>query len=357
MTAAQIAHEYGPSVVRITTPPMPPSATGKKKPSPLVGSGFMASRDGLIVTSLAVVQGRGMNAPRTVTVEFALRTGEYGKTTGRVLSHSERDGMALIKVDPRKMPLRPLPLGDSDSIVRNDRVTALGVQRDMSVQRATGTIAETEIVTDTFTGNGHIYALVDDLRFPSGPRSQPQAGLGGPLFNETGQVIGVVGPPGGPDGVWGKDLGSGEHTDVWADEDDLATQRAVGIWWAVRSIKSTRQHGYEYLWSKIAETLLTEVNDETFSSQYRSPLFTSTTGRLKVTWEVGPRQSNYSWAIVVFRKGQTPDNSTGVGPLLLSEAGVPDKGTRTFTVTAGKQYYLWMQIWHCEASAVVWEAR
>ena len=59
MTAAKIADKYGPSVVRITTPLMPPSATGEK-PGRLVGSGFMASKDGFIVTSLAVVQGQGM---------------------------------------------------------------------------------------------------------------------------------------------------------------------------------------------------------------------------------------------------------------------------------------------------------
>ena len=63
MSAAQIAAKYGSSVVRITTPLMPPSATGKTTPSRIVGSGFMATKDGLIVTSLAVVQGQGLAAP------------------------------------------------------------------------------------------------------------------------------------------------------------------------------------------------------------------------------------------------------------------------------------------------------
>ncbi len=66
----------------------------------------------------------------TVTVEYALPTGEYGKATGRVLVHNEDSGVALIKVDPRKVPLKPLPLGDSDSITTGDWVMALGVQRD-----------------------------------------------------------------------------------------------------------------------------------------------------------------------------------------------------------------------------------
>ena len=223
MTPAQIAAKYGSSVVRITTPPMPPSATGKTSPSRIVGSGFMATKDGLIVTSLAVVQGKGMSAPLTLTVEYTLPTGEYGKTTGKVLNHSEQIGIAEIKVDPQKVPLTPLLLGDSDSIAVGEPVAALAVQGDMSLQHATGVVTRTGNLTDTYTGNDHVYLLVDDLDFPSAVQSQPLAELGGPLFDETGHVIAVVGPPGDMKGAWGYRGG--------------VSQQALGIWWAIRDIK------------------------------------------------------------------------------------------------------------------------
>ena len=223
MTPAQIAAAYGSSVVRITTPPMPPSATGKTTPSRIVGSGFMATKDGTIVTSLAVVQGQGMNAPLKVTVEYVLPTGEYGSATGTVVNDSEQIGIAEIMVDPQEVPLKPLLLGDSDSIAAGERVTALAVQDGMSLQQATGVVTQTEVLTDSYTGNGHVYSLVDDLDFPSAAQSQPLAELGGPLFDETGHVIAVLGPPGDMTGAWGY---SGD-----------VSQQALGIWWAIRDIK------------------------------------------------------------------------------------------------------------------------
>ena len=239
VSAAQIAHKYGPSVVRITTPLMPPSATGKKDPSRIVGSGFLATKDGWIVTSLAVVQGRGMSVPLTVTVEYALPTGEYGKAMGRVVGAHAQTGVALIKMDAHKLPLKPLPLGDSDAITKGAWVTAIGAQSDMSLQQATGAVTEARTLNDTFTGNDHAYELMDDLRYPSALQSQPLAGLGGPLFDNTGHVIAVVGPPGDKSGVWHF---SGD-----------VSRQAIGIWWVTREIKFAGEHDWEGQWSRLVK--------------------------------------------------------------------------------------------------------
>ena len=109
MTPAQIAAEYTASVVRITTPVMPATATGTGSPGRIVGSGFMLSESGVIATSTAVVQGRGLRPPSWVTVEYALPSGEYGKTIGRLWDHNESFGVALVVVDSEKVPLQPLP--------------------------------------------------------------------------------------------------------------------------------------------------------------------------------------------------------------------------------------------------------
>ena len=102
MTPAQIAAEYNASVVRITTPVMPATATGTGSPGRIVGSGFTLSESGVIATSTAVVQGRGLRPPSWVTVEYALPSGEYGKTTGRLFDHNESFGVALVVVGSRE---------------------------------------------------------------------------------------------------------------------------------------------------------------------------------------------------------------------------------------------------------------
>ena len=202
MTPEQIAAKYGSSVVRITTPVLPASATGTGKPGRIVGSGFMATKEGVIVTSNAVVQGKGPGNPIAVIVEYALPSGEYGKTTGRVWNTDESFGVALVVVDPQKVPLEPLPLGDSDSSVEGEQVVALGRQESMSPQMATGALTGKLDYQDMYTGNNHFLGLAHNVEFPQGQASQPLAGVGGPLFNTSGHVIGVVGPYGVGGGDW-----------------------------------------------------------------------------------------------------------------------------------------------------------
>ena len=54
MTAAQIKDKYGPSVVQITAE-VPLAVDGKIRWETRVGSGFVVSKDGLIVTSDALL--------------------------------------------------------------------------------------------------------------------------------------------------------------------------------------------------------------------------------------------------------------------------------------------------------------
>ena len=52
-----------------------------------------------------------------------------------------------------------------------------------------------------------------------------------PLFDETGHVIAVVGPPGDMSGAWHY---SGD-----------VSQQALGIWWAIRDIKFSGVNKWE----------------------------------------------------------------------------------------------------------------
>ena len=126
--------------------------------------------------------------------------------------------------------MKPLPLGDSDSLEPGEPVTALAVQGVMSLQHATGTVTRHSSTERTPSpGNDHVYLLVDDLHFPSAVQSQPLAELGGPVFDETGHVIAVVGPPGDMSGA-------GTTARATADETPHRRPPAIG-WWANRDIK------------------------------------------------------------------------------------------------------------------------
>ncbi len=233
LTPAQIADKYGASVVRITTPVLPASATGTGKPGRIGGTGFMASKGGWIVTSLAVLQGHGLSAPLKVSVEYVLRSGRYGKATGIVVSRSGSLGTAAIKVDPREVPVTPLPMGDSDSMAVGQRMVALGRQPNMSLQQATGTVTRMGTMGDGATGNRHVLAIADNLPRPSGPRSELLAGVGGPLFDSTGRVIGMVGPAGKGDAY------------IWGYSGDI-TRQAVGSYWVASEVASAGESGISY---------------------------------------------------------------------------------------------------------------
>ena len=219
MSADQIATAYGSSVVRISTPPMPPAATGKKTPSPIVGSGFMVTKNGVIVTSLGTVQGRGLNAPATVAVEYVLPSGQYGKATGRILYHDEGGGLAFIKVDPRKVALKPLPFADSESIHEGQGIVVLGAQNGMYVMRAAGKVTGLEDnVEDGNWGNQGIGGFYFDADYPKPVNPEPLTVIGGPVFDATGRVIGVVGQ-----------LAFGSHYyGIW-DYDGDVTREATAI--------------------------------------------------------------------------------------------------------------------------------
>ena len=112
LTTAQIAKKVSPSVVVIG---------GKTDSGDVLGSGFIVSKDGKIVTNLHVI--RDM---KTASVQTG--TGEIFDSVSVVATDERRD-LAVIRVAGFNLPV--LELGDSDSVSTGDPLVIVGSPRGL----------------------------------------------------------------------------------------------------------------------------------------------------------------------------------------------------------------------------------
>ena len=138
-----------------------------------VGSGFVASRDGWIITSSHVI------APVTGDVTVRYADGEHA-TVGGIYTWSGRD---LAVVMPRQPPeVEPLRLADSGRLSEGDVVFACGVPFGL------GRTVTRGIVDGRSVFHSPRYVVFDGIL--AAGLSYP-GDSGGPVVNVDGQVIGV----------------------------------------------------------------------------------------------------------------------------------------------------------------------
>ena len=90
-----------------------------------IGSGFVLNGDGEIATNAHVVtQGEGSDAQkaREVYVEFA----DGNRVEAKIVGQDPNADVALLKIDPKGLTLRPLPLGSNASVAVGEPVAAIG---------------------------------------------------------------------------------------------------------------------------------------------------------------------------------------------------------------------------------------
>lgn len=162
---AQTAEEQiGRNVYRKASPAVVTVKDGRG-----VGSGFVVSQDGLIITNAHVVDG----SPSVVTVEFA-----NGKQLPADVLGFAKGGLdlAVLRIHGQKN-LRTLALASNSSAEVADRVFALGSPRHPKYK-------------DTFT-QGNITRIdrsSGDIQHSAGIHG---GNSGGPLLNTKGRVVGV----------------------------------------------------------------------------------------------------------------------------------------------------------------------
>lgn len=138
------------------------------------GSGFVISADGYIVTNYHVVKGVS-----DITVFFSDGI-SYDAT---VVGGEEDNDIAVLKIDAEN--LQPVILGDSDSIEVGENVYAIGNPLGELTFTLTGGLVSAKDRSVT-TSDGTVMNMIQtDTAINSG-------NSGGPLFDQYGQVIGIV---------------------------------------------------------------------------------------------------------------------------------------------------------------------
>ncbi|MEM9228386.1 MAG: Do family serine endopeptidase [Pseudomonadota bacterium] len=207
---ADLADALSPSVVNITTttnvattgaPPMVPEGSPledlfrdfterrgpqqRQRRGSALGSGFVISADGYIVTNNHVIE-----EADEILIEFFNGGGEL---PAEVVGVDPRTDIALLKVEPAS-PLPFVPFGDSDIARVGDWVLAIGNPLGQGFSVSAGIIS---------ARNRSLQGAYDD--FIQTDAAINRGNSGGPLFNMAGEVIGVntaiLSPNGGSIGI------------------------------------------------------------------------------------------------------------------------------------------------------------
>ena len=153
------------------------------------GSGFVASREGVILTSAHVITTAGQPgvtpakaAPaHTVYVEFA----DGDRVPARVVGYDLYDDVGVIRVDPALHALDPVPLGDSSRVVVGQPVAAIGSPFGNTDSLSVGVVSAIQRSIPSLTSR---YRLVDAIQTDA-PINHGNSG--GPLFDARGAAIGI----------------------------------------------------------------------------------------------------------------------------------------------------------------------
>jgi S1-C subfamily serine protease len=148
-----------------------------------VGSGFVVSRNGEIATNAHVVttgEGSDIRRASQVYVEFA----DGNQVEARIVGHDPNADIALLKVDPSGLTLRPLPLAQSDRVEVGTPVAAIGSPFGEKQSLSVGVVSAIDRAIDSLTEFQISGAIQTDAAINPG-------NSGGPLVDGRGRVIGV----------------------------------------------------------------------------------------------------------------------------------------------------------------------
>ena len=158
-------------------------ALGQTQSAQALGTGFVVDDQGYILTNAHVVDENGQRAS-SVTVVFNKGGSETQRIPGQLVGVDVGSDVAVIKVDPGKVELKPLPTGDSDAVQVGEAVVAIGNPLGYDFSITSGIVSAT----------GRSLQAPNGQTIPNGIQTDAainQGNSGGPLINSAGKVIGI----------------------------------------------------------------------------------------------------------------------------------------------------------------------
>lgn len=163
---------------------------GQQSASAVAGTGFIITSDGYIMTNYHVIES-AQKSEHKIQVLFKDKSSFEAKIVG----FDEDNDVAVLKIDASD--LRPVSIGNSDDIAVGDSVFAIGNplgELDFSMTSGRVSALDRSI---TIERNG---TAINMFQFDAAINS---GNSGGPVYNESGEVIGIATAKVGSSGVEG----------------------------------------------------------------------------------------------------------------------------------------------------------
>jgi len=166
-------------VVGITTEVTYTNFFGMTSSSAVTGSGFIVTSDGYILTNYHVIE----NA-YTGNLDVSVMLYDGTTYTAAIIGTEPDNDIAVLKIEAEG--LNAAELGDSDELLVGDKVYAVGNPLgELEFSMTTGYVSAKDRVIATGQGSDAISMFQFDAAVNSG-------NSGGPVYNELGQIVGVV---------------------------------------------------------------------------------------------------------------------------------------------------------------------
>jgi 2-alkenal reductase len=180
---SSIYRRESPGVVTIiSTGLSDPDGGGNGNQSGL-GSGFVISGNGEIATNAHVVTS-GSGASIRKADEVFVRFKDDNQVPAKIIGFDPFSDVALLRVDPAGLTLRPLPLGSAEDLAVGSPVAAIGSPFGEDQSLSVGVVSALDRSIESLTGFATVGAIQTDAAINHG-------NSGGPLLDASGRVLGI----------------------------------------------------------------------------------------------------------------------------------------------------------------------